>query len=149
MARNSKTKAAPIIGEVYIAQIDGYIELKDEHSSNNPFKKSRVQYLRIINAICYTDATFMVLISIFNFSGDEYDDDYQAWKMNQSLLSVAPYTHYIWYLLLLVQGLFIAASFMCRLSELLGYTELAHTTEGWALQKLLPVIFYHCVLRLQ
>jgi len=67
-----------------------------------------------------------------------------VWKTNQTLLSVAPYTQYIWYLLFILQGLFIAASFLpsLRSSELLGYSALAAETGKVANKTSLPVVYY-------
>eukprot|EP00985_Skeletonema_marinoi_P016640 scaffold8985_cov161-Skeletonema_marinoi.AAC.2 len=138
-------------GDLYIAQSDGSIA-KDQQPASNPFKDSRLKTLRLINALCYALAALIVLSSIHTSSSDDYDD-YQAWITNQTLLSVAPYTQYIWYAIFLLQGLFIAASFVPSLwsSELLGYTALTDIPTGLeafkksilqAFKKSIPVVHY-------
>ena len=138
-------------GDLYIAQSDGSIA-KDQQPASNPFKDSRLKTLRLINALCYALAALIVLSSIHTSSSDDYDD-YQAWITNQTLLSVAPYTQYIWYAIFILQGLFIAASFVPSLwsSELLGYTALTDIPTGLeafkksilqAFKKSIPVVHY-------
>ena len=130
-------------GDLYIAQSDGSIA-KDQQPASNPFKDSRLKTLRLINALCYALAALIVLSSIHTSSSDDYDD-YQAWITNQTLLSVAPYTQYIWYAIFILQGLFIAASFIPSLwsSELLGYHALTDIPTGLeAFKKSIPVVHY-------
>ncbi len=111
-----------------------------EESPVNVFEDSRIKSLRLINALSYALTTVISLGSIHTSVNDEYDD-YEVWITNQTLLSVAPYTQYIWYLLFLLQGLFIAASFLPSLwsSELLGYNVLA-AQDGY--KHSLPVVHY-------
>jgi len=134
-------------GDLFIAQSDGSIA-KERPTKKKfklwPFKKSSLKTLRLINALCYALAALIVLGSIHTSSSDDYDD-YQAWITNQTLLSVAPYTQYIWYAIFLLQGLFIAASFIPSLwsSELLGYHALTDIPTGLeAFQKSIPVVHY-------
>jgi len=134
-------------GDLFIAQSDGSIAKERPVKKKFklwPFKKSRLKTLRLINALCYALAALIVLSSIHTSSSDDYDD-YQAWITNQTLLSVAPYTQYIWYAIFILQGLFIAASFVPSLwsSELLGYTALTDIPTGLeAFQKSIPVVHY-------
>jgi len=134
-------------GDLFIAQSDGSIAKERPVKKKFKlwlFKKSRLKTLRLINALCYALAALIVLSSIHTSSSDDYDD-YQAWITNQTLLSVAPYTQYIWYALFILQGLFIAASFIPSLwsSELLGYHALADIPTGLeAFQKSIPVVHY-------
>jgi len=139
-----ETKSSTVTGDVYIAHTDGSGSLaKEEQPAINIFEDSRIKSLRLINALSYALTTLIVLSSILTSSNNEYDN-YMVWKTNQTLLSVAPYTQYIWYLLLILQGLFIAASFLpsLRSSELLGYSALAAETGEVANKTSLPVVHY-------
>ena len=147
MGRQPKSTPAPIIGDLFVAQADGSIAKdKDPQPASNPFnKKPRLKWLRLINAFCYALSALIVLSSIHTSTNDDYQNA-EAWMTNQTLLSVAPYTQYIWYALYFLQGLFITASFLPSLwsSELLGYTALTDkTTAKEALfKKSLPVAHY-------
>lgn len=146
MGRQPKSTSTPIIGDLFVAQADGTIAKdKDPQPASNPFKKKpRLKWLRLINAFCYALSALIVLSSIHTSSNDDYEDA-EVWMTNQTLLSVAPYTQFIWYALYFLQGLFIAASFLPSLwsSELLGYTALNDkTTAKEAFNKSLPVAHY-------
>jgi len=129
---NSKT----VEGDVYIAHTDG-----SEQPAINIFDDSRIKSLRLINALSYALTTLTVLTSVQ--TSIHYDDKYMDWKENQTLLSVAPYTQYIWYPLFILQGLFISASFLPALwsSELLGYSALVAQTGEMANKKSSPIHF--------
>ena len=111
-----------------------------EHSATNVFEDKRIKSLRLINTLSYVLTTLISLGSIHTSVNDEYDD-YENWTTNQTLLSVAPYTQYIWYFIFILQGLFIAASYLPSLwtSELLGYNVLA-ARAGY--KHSLPVVHY-------
>jgi len=138
------SESTPVTDD-YIAHTDkspvtaDYIAHTDE-SPVNVFEDSRIKTLRLINALSYALTTVISLGSIHTSVNDEYDD-YEVWITNQTLLSVAPYTQYIWYLLFILQGLFIAASFLPALwsSGLLGYNVLA-AQAGY--KHSLPVVHY-------
>ncbi len=142
----STAKSSVGVGSLFVAQADGSIAKdKDPQPASNPFKKKpRLQWLRLINAFCYALSALIVLSSIHTSSNDDYED-VEAWMGKQTLLSVAPYTQYIWYALYFLQGLYIAASYMPSLwsSELLGYTALNDKTIfKEAFHKSLPVTHY-------
>jgi len=144
-----ESKSTPVIGDLYVAQSDGSLvkeqaKEQNEQPAVNPFKDSRIQALRLINALSYALTTISVLSSIHISKNSNEYDNYTVWMTNQTLLSVAPYTQYIWYMLFFLQGLFIAASFIPSLwsSELLGYTEFAAITGKEAIKKSLPVVLY-------
>eukprot|EP00577_Skeletonema_sp_RCC1716_P012579 CAMPEP_0113400212 /NCGR_PEP_ID=MMETSP0013_2-20120614/15996_1 /TAXON_ID=2843 ORGANISM="Skeletonema costatum, Strain 1716" /NCGR_SAMPLE_ID=MMETSP0013_2 /ASSEMBLY_ACC=CAM_ASM_000158 /LENGTH=381 /DNA_ID=CAMNT_0000285253 /DNA_START=154 /DNA_END=1299 /DNA_ORIENTATION=+ /assembly_acc=CAM_ASM_000158 len=130
-----ESKSTSVTGD-YIAHTDGSAT---EQTAVN-FEDPRIKSLRLINALSYALTVMVSLGSIHTSVNDEYDD-YEVWITNQTLLSVAPYTQYIWYILFLLQGLFIAASFLPSLwsSELLGYNVLAAQT-GY--KHPLPVVHY-------
>ncbi len=128
-------------GDYYIAQADdisidggGKIHEGGANNSNNElFQNSRIKSLRLINTLSYLLTTVTILTTIhttFYGNDDEYDD-YTDWMANQTLLSVAPYTRYIWYVLFVLQGLFVGAAFMegLQMNVLLGYTALAKSQE--------------------
>jgi hypothetical protein len=131
------------------SSIDGSpVKEQEQPPAVNPFKDdSRIQALRLVNALAYALTTASVLSSIHISIRDEYDN-YAVWMTNQTLLSVAPYTQYIWYMLFFLQGLFIVASFLPSLwsSELLGYTALATITGKEAIKEAIkkpsPVMLY-------
>lgn len=142
MGRQPKSTAKASVGSLFIAQIDGTIaKHRPPKVDLGPFKKSRINSLRKLNALCYSLSAIIVLFSISTSSWDGYDNYYDGMG-NQTLLSVAPYAEYIWYALYFLQGLFVAASYMPSLwsSEYLGYTALNHTRSGWkAFKKSIPV----------
>ena len=128
-------------GDYYIAQADdisidgGKIHGGGANNSNNNelFQNSRLKSLRLINTLSYLLTTVTILTTIhttFYGNDDEYDN-YTDWMANQTLLSVAPYTRYIWYVLFVLQGLFVGAAFMegLQMNVLLGYTALAESQE--------------------
>eukprot|EP00986_Skeletonema_menzelii_P009251 scaffold4158_cov127-Skeletonema_menzelii.AAC.4 len=117
-----------------------YIAHTEQHSAVNVFEDKRIKSLRLINTLSYALTTLISLGSIHTSVNDEYDD-YENWTTNQTLLSVAPYTQYIWYFIFILQGLFIAASYLPSLwsSELLGYNVLA-ARAGY--KHSLPVVHY-------
>jgi hypothetical protein len=147
-----ETKSSTVTNDVYITHTDGSGSLaKEEQPAINIFKDSRIKSLRLINALSYALTMLIVLSSILTSSNNAdyyYNYNYTVykpvWKTNQTLLSVAPYTQYIWYLLFILQGLFIAASFLpsLRSSELLGYSALAAETGKVANKTSLPVVHY-------
>ena len=136
-----ESKSAPVTGDHYVAHTDDPVA--NEEPVTELFEDSRVKSLRLINALSYALTSLIVLASLHTSIDDEYDD-YESWSANQTLLSVVPYTQYIWYLLLVLQGLFIAASFLpsLRSSELLGYSALATQTGELAYKNKLPVVHY-------
>jgi len=73
--------------------------------------------------------TILTTIHTTFYGNDDEYDNYTDWMANQTLLSVAPYTRYIWYVLFVLQGLFVGAAFMegLQMNVLLGYTALAET----------------------
>ena len=139
MVLELESKSTMVTCDLYIAHTDGSLR-KEQPDMNNVFDDSRIKSLRLINALSYALTTIVVLSSIHTSSNNQYDD-YEVWMANQTLLSVAPHTQYIWYPLFILQGLFIAASYLPSLwsSELLGYTALAAET-GY--KKSLPVVHY-------
>ena len=107
--------------------------INNSSSNNELFQNSRLKSLRFINTLSYLLTTVTILTTIHtNFYGndDEYDN-YTEWMANQTLLSVAPYTRYIWYVLCVLQALFVGAAFMegLQMNMLLGYTALAKSQE--------------------
>ena len=134
-------------GDYYMAQADdisidgGKIHGGEEaigtnnNSSNELFQNSRLKSLRLINTLSYLLTTVTILTTIhttFYGNENEYYDNYTDWMANQTLLSVATYTRYIWYVLCALQGLFVGAAFMkgLQMNVLLGYTVLAESQEA-------------------
>jgi len=131
-------------GDYYIAQADdisidggkihGGEAIGTNDSSNELFQNSRLKSLRLINTLSYLLTTVTILTTIhttFYGNDDEYYDNYTDWMANQTLLSVATYTRYIWYVLCALQGLFVGAAFMkgLQMNVLLGYTALAESQD--------------------
>jgi hypothetical protein len=129
-------------GDYYMAQADdisidgGKIHGGEANNSNNDelFQNSRLKSLRLINTLSYLLTTVTILTTIhttFYGNDDEYYDNYTDWMANQTLLSVATYTRYIWYVLCALQGLFVGAAFMkgLQMNVLLGYTVLAESQD--------------------
>ena len=107
----------------YIAHTEG------AKLSTSLFQDSHIKSLRLINTLSYAFTAITVLSTVPTyFANYEYNNgNYTEWMTDQTLLSVAPSTQFIWYLLFILQGLFIVAAFLPSLqfSELLGYTFLA------------------------
>jgi hypothetical protein len=134
-------------GDYYIAQaddisIDGGGKLHGGEATNNSsnnellFQNSRLKSLRLINTLSYLLTTVTILTTIhttFYGNDDEYNN-YTDWMANQTLLSVAPYTRYVWYVLCALQALFVGAAFMegLQMNVLLGYNtaQLAESQEA-------------------